>query len=404
MSSKPRSPLARLRVARQRVRARLDQWFPDREFIMRAQGQVRFLRLSARTQKRAATGALVLALAYVGSITTFALIRWHDAGDATALLHRQARVEKAESRVAAYRRNLDDVTADLETAAGFHRKGHAGASVLPDDRRDGETVTNSSGEAARTIDKVSAAVPEAGNLARMEARQLAFVEDLTRYADRRVARDLAIMRRLGVDPGMMLGETGSEAMGGPLLALSTEADGAIDPRFARFGASLSRMSALDRALSRMPQVLPASADSISSGFGYRVDPFTHHGSFHPGLDFRGPPGAAIYAAARGLVSFVGQRAGYGNCVEVTHGPGLVTRYAHMSAFHSHVGQHVAAGQVIGAIGSTGRSTGPHLHFEVRINGRPTNPRPFLEARSHVPSKVVGVATVPGTTDPSEGHD
>jgi murein DD-endopeptidase MepM/ murein hydrolase activator NlpD/cytoskeletal protein CcmA (bactofilin family) len=217
-------------------------------------------------------------------------------------------------------------------------------------------------------------MPEAVNLARAEARQLAFVENLTRYADRRAAANAAMMRKLGVNPQMLAPRDTGEAMGGPLLPLSTNADGSIDPRFARLGASLSRMSALDQALSRMPQVLPASMDSMSSGFGYRSDPFTHHGSFHPGLDFRGPLGAPIYAAARGVVSFVGQRSGYGNCVEVTHGPGLVTRYAHMSAFRTHVGQQVTAGQTIGVIGSTGRSTGPHLHFEVRISDRPVNPR------------------------------
>ena len=104
---------------------------------------------------------------------------------------------------------------------------------------------------------------------------------------------------------------------------------------------------------------------------------------HSGLDFRGPIGAPIYAAAKGRVSFVGQRSGYGNVVEISHGSGLVTRYAHMSAFHSRVGQEVAPGDVIGAIGSTGRSTGPHLHFEVRVNGRAVNPRPFLESAPHV---------------------
>ncbi|WP_328804005.1 M23 family metallopeptidase [Sphingomonas sp. 8AM] len=402
--NKPKPQQAGQRFARVRqrlaaTRARIDQWFPDREFIMRSQGQVRFIRLAARTQKRAATGVAVLALAYVGSITTLALIRWHDSRDATALLSRQARVEKAESRVAAYRRNLDEVTSDLQRRQDFIEKvTQAHLGTLPRDSKDGETVTNSSSETGRTIDKVSAAVPEAGNLARMEARQLAFVESLTRYADRRATGGLAMMRHLGVDPRMVLGgvgsgeagssEVGRDAMGGPLFALATDADGSIDPRFARLGASLSRMSALERAMSRMPQVLPASADAVSSGFGYRSDPFTRHGSFHPGLDFRGPSGAPIYAAARGMVSFVGQRSGYGNCVEVTHGPGLVTRYAHMSAFRSHVGQQVAAGQTIGAIGSTGRSTGPHLHFEVRINGQPTNPRPFLEARSHVSSTIV----------------
>ena len=301
---------------------------------MRSQGQVRFLRISARTQKRAAMGAAVLVLAYVGSIATLAVIRWRDSYDIDALLTRQARVEKAENRVSAYRKNLDGVASDLQRRQDFIEKvTQAHLGKLPRDAKRDETVTNSSGEARRTIDKVSAAVPEAGNLARAEARQIAFVESLTRYADRRAATDAATMRKLGINPQMLLAaRDDGEAMGGPLFALSTSADGSIDPRFARLGASLARMSALDQARSRMPQVLPASVDSISSGFGYRSDPFTRHGSFHPGLDFRGPLGAPIYAAARGVVSFVGQRSGYGNCVEVTHGSGLVTRYAHMSAF------------------------------------------------------------------------
>ena len=94
-------------------------------------------------------------------------------------------------------------------------------------------------------------------------------------------------------------------------------------------------------------------------------------------------GAPIYAAAAGTVSFAGIRQGYGNCVEVSHGNGLMTRYAHMSRIGARVGEKVAAGAVIGQIGSTGRSTGPHLHFEVRINDQPVNPRPFLEARQNV---------------------
>jgi murein DD-endopeptidase MepM/ murein hydrolase activator NlpD len=122
---------------------------------------------------------------------------------------------------------------------------------------------------------------------------------------------------------------------------------------------------------------------ISSGFGYRADPFTGGAAMHAGLDFRGPHGAPIYAAAKGTVSFVGVRAGYGNCVEINHGGGLVTRYAHMSGFRTQLGKAVMPGEVIGLIGSTGRSTGPHLHFEVRLNDRAMNPRPFLEAVPHV---------------------
>ncbi|EZP55376.1 Peptidase M23B [Sphingomonas sp. RIT328] len=386
------------------VRARVANWFPDREFIMRSQGQVRFLRVSGRTQKRAAVGVVVLTLAYGGSLTALTVIRWHESYDIDELLSRQARVEKAENRVAAYRKNVDGVASDLQRRQDFIEKvTQTRLGELPKAARHGDTVTNSSTEAAKTVRKVSAAVPEAANLARMEARQLAFVESLTRYADHRSAADVAMLRKLGLNPQMMLAALDDrDAMGGPLFPMSTDADGSIDPRFARLGASLSRMSAIEQGLARVPQVLPASMNSISSGFGFRSDPFTHHGSFHPGLDFRGPRGAPIYAAARGVVTFVGQRSGYGNCVEVTHGDGLVTRYGHMSGFHSHVGQQVAAGQTIGAIGSTGRSTGPHLHFEVRINDRPVNPRPFLEARTHVSPPITRPDSRPSSS--AKGSD
>jgi murein DD-endopeptidase MepM/ murein hydrolase activator NlpD len=172
-------------------------------------------------------------------------------------------------------------------------------------------------------------------------------------------------------------------MGGPLERLSTAADGSIDPRFERLGLSLARMEALDRSLAGIPQYRPANVQMLTSSYGVRRDPFTGATAMHSGLDFRGPIGAPIYAAAHGRVTYVGQKSGYGNVVEISHGNGLVTRYAHMSRFASRVGQSVDAGDVIGAIGSTGRSTGPHLHFEVRVNDRAVNPRPFLEAAPDV---------------------
>ncbi len=101
------------------------------------------------------------------------------------------------------------------------------------------------------------------------------------------------------------------------------------------------------------------------------------------MDFPGRHGQPIVAAARGKVSYVGQRQGYGNVVEVDHGNGLMTRYAHLSRFAAKVGQAVARGDTIGGMGSTGRSTGTHLHFEVRQNDRPINPRRFLEAAQDV---------------------
>jgi murein DD-endopeptidase MepM/ murein hydrolase activator NlpD len=176
-------------------------------------------------------------------------------------------------------------------------------------------------------------------------------------------------------------------MGGPLEKLVGADDQELDPRFERLGVSLARMNALEQVLEGVPQVVPASQAKISSGFGYRRDPFNGGGAMHSGLDFKGPVGSPIHAAAKGKVSFVGWKSGYGKTVEISHGNGLMTRYAHMSRFDAAEGDEVTAGELIGGIGSTGRSTGPHLHFEVRINNRAVNPRKFLETAPDVLKKV-----------------
>ena len=364
---------------------RLRVWFPEREFFMRSKGQVRFIKFSSRFQMIAAALAGLILLAWLGTMATMAITHFLSTRERLALLNREAQVASAESRVGAYRKGLDSVTTDLAKRQDVIEKlvqAHVGD--LPSDARPGETVSDSSSQAAQTIDKVSMAIPEAAGLARLEARQLAFVERMTRLADRRAAQATQALRQLGLNPdGMLESINDRSAQGGPLVALTTSANGSFDPRFQRLGLSLERMSVLERGLARVPSYLPASLEYISSGFGYRSDPFTGAGAFHAGLDFRGPYGAPIYAAAKGVVSFAGVKSGYGNCIEIDHGNGLLTRYAHMSAFRAAIGQLISPGEVIGAIGSSGRSTGPHLHFEVRLNGNPVNPRPFLKAIPHV---------------------
>lgn len=363
------------------LRDRLRVWFPDREFFMRSEGQVRFIKISSRLQMIGAGIVAALLLVWLVSMIGMAVSQYLSTRDRLALLEREAKVASSESRLNAYGDDIGKVADDLKRRQDFIEKM---VGTLPEDVKAGETVSNSASEASKTVDKVSAALPEAAGLAKIEARQIAFVERLTRLADRRAASAADKIRQLGLNPRQMLASLDSHAaQGGPLLRLATSADGSLDPRFQRLGLSLARMEALERGLAGIPQVMPASLEFISSGFGYRADPFDGSAAMHAGLDFRGPIGAPIYAAAAGRVSFVGVRQGYGNCVEIDHGNGLMTRYAHMSGFRSRVGQQVGAGQVIGLIGNTGRSTGPHLHFEVRINDRAVNPRPFLEAASRV---------------------
>ncbi len=363
---------------------RLRSWFPDREFFMRSEGQVRFITISSKVQVTAAAIVVGALLAWAISMAVMGWAQYRATADRLSLLDREAQVAKSEDRVDAYRDNIDLVSGQLQRRQQFLEDM---VDSLPADLKDVNTVSDSSGEAAATVSKVSAAIPGAAGLAKVEARQLAFAEKLTRYADWRSKRSEAALRKLGLDPSAMLRSAERQAMGGPLEKLALGRDGDIDPRFERLGLSLARMSALERGLEGVPQVTPASLHFISSGFGYRRDPFTGGGAMHSGLDFRGPIGAPISAAAKGRVSFVGQRSGYGNVVEIGHGNGLMTRYAHMSRFAARVGQNVDAGDTIGAIGNTGRSTGPHLHFEVRIHGRALNPRTFLENAPNVLKEI-----------------
>jgi len=129
----------------------------------------------------------------------------------------------------------------------------------------------------------------------------------------------------------------------------------------------------------LPTLAPIVDGWYSSNFGYRVDPFTGGKSFHEGIDFPANVGTAIVAAASGKVVYAGYHAEYGKIIEVDHGNGLLSRYAHASQIFVNAGDLVVRGQRLGSVGSTGRSTGPHLHFEVRLNGVPQNPARFLES-------------------------
>ena len=133
-----------------------------------------------------------------------------------------------------------------------------------------------------------------------------------------------------------------------------------------------------------PEGRPTKGGFISSGFGDRQDPFTGHEAFHRGIDFAGQAGSDVVAVAAGVVTWAGERTGYGSLVEVNHGNGYMTRYAHNQRTLVTVGQTVTRGQALALMGSTGRSTGPHVHFEVLKNGRQINPASFLGSSTPVP--------------------
>lgn len=185
--------------------------------------------------------------------------------------------------------------------------------------------------------------------------------------------------------------TAEPAMGGPAPALEPTPPllPGLDTLDARLGAQAERLKALETLLMNRqleaavtPSGWPVSGGWISSGFGYRVDPFTGRRARHEGVDIASRLGSPIRAMGDGVVRHAGPKAGYGLLVEVTHGT-IATRYAHTSAILVKVGDRVARGQPIATVGTSGRSTGPHLHFEVVRRGRSVNPRPYLDRRKKV---------------------
>jgi len=155
---------------------------------------------------------------------------------------------------------------------------------------------------------------------------------------------------------------------------------ALSAEAARQEASLQELQAYfddqRSLLASTPSVWPTRG-WVTSDFGHRLDPFTGDRIMHKGLDIATSHGAVVLAPSDGSVIFAGMESGYGKVLVLDHGYGVKTRYAHLSATDVKVGDHVKRGSKIGSVGNTGRSTGPHLHYEVRVNGMPENPRKFI---------------------------
>lgn len=189
-----------------------------------------------------------------------------------------------------------------------------------------------------------------------------------------------------IQPGKVPGRGGAESSL-PARNLSIEEFGQLLATLQQeMDARRDQLSVLEALLMQdsanrkfLPTLFPITDGWYSSNFGWRIDPFTGQNSMHEGIDFTAETGTAIVAAASGKVIYAEWHPAYGKMVEIDHGNGLVSRYAHSSAMFVKEGDLVVRGQKIGAVGSTGRSTGPHLHFEVRLNGVPQNPARFLQS-------------------------
>jgi murein DD-endopeptidase MepM/ murein hydrolase activator NlpD len=168
----------------------------------------------------------------------------------------------------------------------------------------------------------------------------------------------------------------------------------VDLRDAQLAALENVILSRDLTQQIRPEGKPTKSGFISSYFGERQDPFTGHEAFHRGVDFAGVAGSEVVSVAAGVVTWAGARSGYGSLIEINHGNGYVTRYGHNQRVLVKVGDTVTRGQAVALMGSTGRSTGPHVHFEVLKNGRQVNPATFLGSSGNVNSIVkVGSANI-----------
>lgn len=217
----------------------------------------------------------------------------------------------------------------------------------------------------------------------LEARQSQAVGRLAAGSRSEAARLRMVVAETGLDARRFAASRGG-GIGGPLVPAGS---GPFETAVLQAERDLGERNSLRKIVGAMPLRRPMASDGgLSSTFGYRSDPFTRGLALHTGIDLRGEYGAPARATAAGTVTQADYAGGYGNMVEVDHGHGLVTRYAHLSAITVVPGQSVAAGQMVGRVGSTGRSTGTHLHYETRIDGEPVDPQRFLRAGARLASR------------------
>jgi murein DD-endopeptidase MepM/ murein hydrolase activator NlpD len=274
-------------------------------------------------------------------------------------------------------RTLQSMPDDILTGTAGRREGRAssGPSAIHDKSSRLVAPKRSTREAmGATLARLQT------SLDRVEARQEATLSSMQESYDTKARRIRGVLADLGVDTAR-LSARADIATGGPLVAARPPADaGEFERHIQRVGIARAHLDRLEHTLGLVPLRRPVMGEiEVGSGFGVRIDPFIRAPAMHTGVDLRADAGDPVRSTAEGTVTVAGWNGGYGKMVEIDHGNGLATRYGHMSAIDVRVGQHVRVGQILGKVGSTGRSTGPHLHYETRVNGEAVDPQKFLRA-------------------------
>ncbi len=374
-----------------RLRRFLEALFPERHLYLRSNGVVHGIVLTTGRQVAASAAVSVLGLWLIVATGVLMIAAVSPSSADQAAAHTQAYYERLtadrQAKLNSAMAQLSNSNGSLSDLARSIENRHAALAMLLTDARDAP------GAAQALTPAVLTTVQNADPLSGVRAVQMdqdRLISRAETFAKSRADRLRLAFRLAGLDPSAF-SPVSSDSLGGPLidgndpraLAAVLDVDEPFAQRIQRAANDLNDLHNLNDVAHALPLAQPTSGTRQASGFGVRTDPITGQPAFHPGLDFAGPVMTPVHATAPGVISFTGERTGYGNVVEIDHGHGLKTRFAHLAAIWVSVGQHVAIGEKLGGIGSTGRSTGPHLHYEVWVDGRPQNPERFLEAGQYV---------------------
>lgn len=375
-----------------RLKSTLVELFPERHLYVRSGGQMKGYVLTPRKQMIAA-GVVGGAALWMGVCSAAMLVNLMSVSSADREIARtQAKYERwiadRQARLNSAVAQLNASTGATPSIAAEIEKRHAALALLLTDLKDQPGAAQALTPAINRALAVKARTP-AEEVQAVRVGQEQLLEAADSFAKSRADRLRLAFRLAGLTPAAYMPKGG--ALGGPLieskdpraLAAVLDVDEDFADRIQHAASDLSEAKALEDTAKALPLAQPTPGADRSSGFGVRLDPFTGRPAYHTGQDFSGSRMEAIHATAPGVVSFTGVRSGYGQTVEIDHGHGFKTRYAHLAVISVSVGQAVGVGQRIGGMGSTGRSTGTHLHYEVWVNGRAQNPERFLRAGSYV---------------------
>jgi len=367
---------------------RFRNFFTTRDFIFHDGRDLRRFSIAGRTQALLA-GVAAVTVVFSGYGVSQAMAGAIAVSGVSAVPGSpEAQVAKMRTQVAQMQAEVAAAKEAAKLQAARVEQRQALISAVLSGKTDPATLdaalTNAAPQTSAVADEMLAPLRE------VEQRQAALAGKARAAGEARYQQTASHFRRLGLAPERYA-RVSAGAMGGPYEPMDDNNDGAAgsdsaesaDAQFRALFLTWKKLDALEQTVISIPSMQPVDKLLFTSSFGVRSDPFRGTAAMHAGVDIPGSVGTPIYATADGVISHAGRQGGYGNLVQINHGRGIETRYGHLSKILVADNSRVRRGQMIGLMGSTGRSTGSHLHYEVRVDGKAVNPIPFLQTGEYL---------------------